>query len=313
MTDCQLQIPVAFLVFNRLDTTIRVFDVIRKVQPRKLFVVSDGARSDRPQEMEKCAAVRCFIESNIDWPCKLMKHYSERNLGCDINISKGLTWVFENVEQAIILEDDCVPDISFFFFCEELLTRYADDERVMAVTAFNWQGRTPGIDTSYYFSKHFNGWGWATWRRAWDCFDYEMKRWPRLRDRKFLNDIFHCKKAARCRKQLLDRLYEAEAPYWDFVFDYSIKAQSGLSINPSVNLVQNIGFGHEDATHTKTGARHLSLPAHSMEFPLAHSSEVLRDYSLDRVTERARWMPPPIYRRLHRIPGKLLRMLRGRK
>lgn len=153
MIDWRLTTPVAFLVFNRPDTTIRVFEEIRRARPPKLLVVADGARADRPGEAEKCAQVRAIVEQ-VDWECGVLKNYADDNMGCKRRISSGLDWVFANVEEAIILEDDCLPHPSFFRFCEELLRRYRDDERVMMISGDNFQFGKKRTDYSYYFSKY---------------------------------------------------------------------------------------------------------------------------------------------------------------
>jgi hypothetical protein len=186
MSNFQIKTPVAFLVFNCPDTTIRVFEEIRCARPPKLLVVADGPRADRPGEADKCQAVRAVIET-VDWPCEVLKNYSDVNLGCKIRVSSGLDWVFEQVEEAIILEGDCLPHPTFFRFCEELLETYRDDERIGMISGDNFQfGRKRG-DASYYFSRYNHIWGWASWRRAWQHYDRNMAIWPKFRDDHWLN------------------------------------------------------------------------------------------------------------------------------
>ncbi len=154
----QVETPVAFLVFNRPDLTARVFAEIAKVRPKKLLVVADGPRPKRPEDSEKCAAVRSIIDQ-ADWDCEVLKNYSDTNLGCRHRVSSGLNWVFDTVDRAIILKDDVLPHPTFFRFCDELLDRYADDERVGAICGCNFQDGMKRGPCSYYFSRYNHVWG----------------------------------------------------------------------------------------------------------------------------------------------------------
>ncbi|MGC1799486.1 MAG: hypothetical protein WA701_03795, partial [Solirubrobacterales bacterium] len=190
MAGWEFRTPVAMLIFNRPETTARVFERVREARPPKLLVVADGPRADRPGEAGRCREARAVVEA-VDWPCELMTDYSEVNLGCGKRISSGLDWVFDSVEEAIVLEDDCLPHPSFFRFCEELLKRYRAEERVVHVSGDNFQsaGRAGGAvgrllrlagrswSPSYYFSRYAHVWGWASWRRAWSDYDFEMTAW----------------------------------------------------------------------------------------------------------------------------------------
>ena len=189
MSDFKLMLPVAFIIFNRPDTTERVFAEIANAKPPKLLVIGDGPRTGRPGEAEKVAATRAIIQ-RVDWDCKVLTNFSEVNLGCKKRVSSGIDWVFEQVEEAIILEDDCLPDITFFRFCQEMLERYRGDQRIGMISGDNFQfGRRYG-DDSYYFSKYVHIWGWATWRDRWvGSYDVSMAKWPRIRDEGTIADI----------------------------------------------------------------------------------------------------------------------------
>jgi len=174
-----LRTPVVLIIFNRPPTTERVFAEIAKARPQKLFVVADGPRPERSGEAEKCAAARAVID-RVDWECEVLRNYAEVNLGCRQRPPTGISWVFEQVAEAIILKDDCVPHPTFFRFCEELLEKYREDERVMHISGSNFQpGYTRG-PFSYYFSRFNPIWGWASWRRAWQHYDLNMKLWAEL-------------------------------------------------------------------------------------------------------------------------------------
>lgn len=284
MSEFQLTTPVAFFIFKRPDTTRRVFEVIRQVKPNKLLVVADGPRPDYPEEAEKCAAARAIIES-VDWDCEVLKNYSDVNLGCKCRVSSGLDWVFENVEEAVILEDDCLPHPTFFRFCEKLLNRYRDDERIMVISGDNFQFGRKRTDYSYYFSRYYHCWGWATWRRAWLHYDVDMKLWPEIRNGGWLKDIFGRSALVKYRSDILQRVYEGKIDTWDYQWAFSCWIQNGLGIIPNVNLVSNIGFGSE-ATHSPNISRVANMDVEAMDFPLKHPPFVIRDAKSDDFVER---------------------------
>ncbi|MFM6024920.1 MAG: glycosyltransferase family 2 protein, partial [Dolichospermum sp.] len=184
----QLKTPVCFIIFNRPDVTQRVFQKISEAKPPKLLVIADGPRIDKVGEEQKCAATRAIIDQ-VDWECQVLTNYSDINLGCRKRIYTGLDWVFSQVEEAIILEDDCLPDSSFFRFCEELLEKYRDHPRIMLVCGQNLQFGQQRRNYSYYFSRYSHCWGWATWKSAWQYYDDTMELWPQVRDENWLFDI----------------------------------------------------------------------------------------------------------------------------
>jgi len=165
--------PILFLVFNRPNTTQRVFNVIRQVKPKQLFVAADGPRRDKGADEEKCEATREIVKQ-IDWDCEVKTLFREENLGCGKAVSSAITWFFENVEEGIILEDDCLPNLDFFGYCEELLDRYRDNREVMFIGGDNFQKGKKWGDASYYFSAYNHVWGWATWKRTWDIYDFKL-------------------------------------------------------------------------------------------------------------------------------------------
>jgi hypothetical protein len=242
--------PVAFLIFNRPDLTQIVFEAIAKVKPKQLFVVADGPRFHA--EAEKCERARAVIEQ-VDWECDVLTNFSEKNLGCGRRPASGIDWVFSRVEEAIFLEDDCLPVESFFFFCQELLERYRDDHRIMAIGGNNFQSGKKRSAYSYHFSRYSGCWGWASWRRAWKYFDYKMKTWPEFKRTGMLEMV--CKDAYEHKlwTKLFDSMYENpdRKDIWDYQWKYACWSQNGLAIEPSVNLVANIGLGRSDASHTK--------------------------------------------------------------
>lgn len=268
MSDFQLTTPVAFIIFNRPDTTERVFAEIARSRPQKLLVVGDGPRANRPGEAEKVAACRAII-NRVDWPCEVLTNYSEINLGCKVRVSSGLDWVFAQVPEAIILEDDCLPHPTFFRFCQELLERYRDDERIGMISGDNFQFGKFVSDDSYYFSKYAHIWGWATWRRAWINYDVNANIWPKYKKEGWL-DVF-CDNIGEKAYWLnaFSGVYEGRINTWDYQWSLTCFSQGHISIMPNRNLVSNIGFG-KDATHTFGSSIYANMSVDDLTFPLSH-------------------------------------------
>ncbi|MEK7568566.1 MAG: nucleotide-diphospho-sugar transferase [Patescibacteria group bacterium] len=242
-------VPILFVVFNRPDTTKRVFEVIRKIKPSKLYIATDGPRMNREDESKLCEDTRMVTE-NIDWACEVHRKYSDQNLGCKKGVSSAITWFFDNVEEGIVLEDDCLPDQSFFSFCQELLGKYRNIDKVKMISGDNFQFGKKYGDASYYFSNFPHIWGWATWRRAWREYDIDMKTYPEFKKRNRIAQIFEDKRVQKYWLNLFDRLYDNKIDTWDGQWVYSVYNNNGVVILPNVNLVSNIGFD-ENATHTK--------------------------------------------------------------
>ncbi|TAH29451.1 MAG: nucleotide-diphospho-sugar transferase [Cytophagales bacterium] len=242
--------PILFLVFNRLDTTKQVFAKIREIQPRQLFIGADGARPEKEGEKEKVEAVRKYVLDNIDWDCEVKTLFREKNLGCGVAPAEAITWFFENVEQGIILEDDCLPDLSFFTFCEELLNYYKDEERVMHIAGTNFQDDILVGNASYFISKWPSGWGWASWASAWAKYDFKLDKITE-QDLQDINQYYQFDKKEKVFWKQMFYLIKKEFRYdiWDLQWSLTIFKNKGYSIHPQKNLISNIGFG-EDATHT---------------------------------------------------------------
>jgi len=310
MHEWHLQTAVAFFIFNRPDTTVRVFEAIRAAAPPRLFLVADGPRRDRAGEAERCAAVRDIVAA-VDWPCEVLTNFSDENLGCRARVSSGLDWVFSLVEEAIILEDDCLPHPTFFRFCDELLERYRHDDGIMMISGDNFQfGRRRSGD-SYYFSRYPHVWGWATWRRSWGrCYDETMRLWPEIRDGGWLGDYFRDKDTCRFWEMLYGETYSGKINAWSPVFAFGGVVNGCLSIVPAVNLISNIGFGG-GATHTTGHCRLAEIPTEAMEFPLRHPSHRVRDARADRRTEKEQFTIPSVPVRAMRAAVYLCRRALG--
>lgn len=279
-----MKTPVAFFVFNRPETTVKVFEAIRLAKPKTLLIVADGPREGYSHEAKNCAEVRDIVRQ-IDWDCRVYNNYSDINLGCKKRVSSGLDWVFEQVEEAIILEDDCLPDPTFFRFCDENLHHYRTDTRIMSITGNNIIQDQYTDSSSYYFSRYNQIWGWATWRRAWCHYDINMKAWPTINQKGFLNNWFSSNKAARFWAKRFEVAYKNQIDTWDYAWTFTCWVQNGLSIIPNTNLVSNIGFG-PGATHTNEIDSPLAnRPVNSMKFPLCHPNIIIRNYKADKKLE----------------------------
>lgn len=246
MRNKPLTTPVLFFIFNRPDTTQIVFDEIRKSRPGQLFVSADGPREGKAGEAERCQAARDVVKQ-VDWDCEVHINFRDKNMGLKIAVSSGIDWFFNRVEEGIILEDDCVPSQSFFWFCQELLERYRDDERIMQISGNNFLFGEKVTDASYYFSKLGDIWGWATWRRAWECYDLNMKTFPEFKEQGQLENYIADPEIRAWLMSYFEESYTAVGGQglWSSQWAYAMCVQNSLAIVPSVNLVVPIGFSAE--------------------------------------------------------------------
>lgn len=251
------QTPILFLVFNRPTTTKISFKVIAAIKPKYLFIAADGPRTTKVGEASLCEEVRTIV-SNIDWDCEVKTLFRTQNLGCGKAVSSAITWFFEHVEQGIILEDDCIPDATFFSYCELLLNYYKDNTQIMHIGGNNFHQQLSIAEQDYFFSAYNHIWGWATWRRAWAMYDFDTKFIDTFLAEKKLNYYFNTNSEIKFWTKRLKQIHKHEIDTWDYQWTFSIWNNQGLSIVPNVNLVSNIGFG-EDATHTKIESAVLEL------------------------------------------------------
>ena len=278
----QLQTPVVFIVFNRPSLTRRVFSRIAQARPSRLLVIADGPRRDRPGESEKCEEAR-LIATSVDWPCQVEVEFSSENMGCRDRIVRGLNWAFERVEEAIILEDDVLPDPSFFPFCEQMLGRYRGDARVSMIAGFNIVQEHLKTDYSYFFSQLTHIWGWATWRQSWARYDQHLNDWPEIKSSGLLREIFDRPGVVAYWTKIFDSMHDGSGlNTWDYQWMYTNLMHNALSVVPHVNLVENLGFG-PDATHTITASDVCKLTAQSIKFPLLHPPSLVPLRQMDRV------------------------------
>lgn len=268
-----LQTPVLLLAFSRPDTTRRVLERIRGAAPVRFYVACDAARDGRPAEAEKVAEVRVLINELVDWPCELKTLYREQNLGCKLAVSGALDWFFAQEEMGIILEDDCLPNPSFFGYCETLLHRFKDDERIFMISGNNFQRGKKVTEYSYYYSWLTHIWGWASWRRSWQKVDLELKNWPAFKAAGGVKQIYPKTRYARRWEKTLERYLKGRYNTWDYPLLFASWWHRQLTVLPEVNLVSNIGFG-EGGTHLASAGNHPlgNLPIATIEV-LRHNSE----------------------------------------
>lgn len=282
MPDLRLSTPVALLIFNRPETTIKVLKAIREAAPDRLFIIADGPRNNNSEDARLCKAARALVNM-IDWPCQVSTSFSDHNLGCGIRPATGISWVFEQVEEAIILEDDCVPHPSFFRFCQELLGKYRDNKRVMHISGCNFMLGRHETKYSYYFSRYSLSGGWATWRRAWENFDFDIREWQKLRSTSWLQHSLGNQKAAWYWKRIFDYVDQGgKAHIWDFQWLFACWLQESLCVTPAVNLISNIGYG-ANATHTNWQSKFSRIPTAELQHPLRHPPTIERDIEADYI------------------------------
>lgn len=240
--------PVLLLIFNRLDTTTQVFDSIRQAKPPMLYIAADGPRESVKDEKERVNAVREYVTANVDWDCEVKTLFREKNLGCKIAVSSAIDWFFENEEMGIIIEDDCLPSQSFFWFCERMLNDYKDDDRVMMVSGTNYfLDIRNEVKNDYFFSRHFTIWGWATWRRSWNKYDVKMPTWRTDVQPEDLQSFSNRTYVVKHFEKMFDLIYSNSLNTWDIQWVYTCLFNYGLCLTPSINMIHNIGV---DGTHT---------------------------------------------------------------
>lgn len=276
---------VLFVAFRRRDLAVRAFAAIRAVRPPRLYFAADGPRPHVPDDAERCAETRDAIGAMIDWPCTVLRDFPAQNIGSGRRVSSAISWAFQHEERLIIVEDDCLAETTFFRFCDELLERYATEERVAMISGnqFLPQG-WPCAGASYAFGRLAQIWGWATWRRAWVNFDYDMRAWPAEKRAGLLARTFKSPRDQRYWRNNFDGALKIDS--WDYQWCFARWRFGQAGIVPGRNLVSNLGFT-ADALHTK--APHhpaAALPLAPMQFPLTHPARIQLDDELDRHSAR---------------------------
>lgn len=265
---CHLRVSVLLIIRNRPLLTSRILDVIRQARPTRLLVSADGPDTD-----QLCTETRRVVQDCVDWECDLLTRFSPKRAGCKKAVSDALNWAFDLCEELIVLEDDCLPNLSFFQFCEEMLHRYRMSAEVMQICGSNLTGFTPQHG-SYYFSRFGPIWGWASWRRAWQHYDVEMRKWPATRDRGQLKELCDGMFERNWRRQVFDDTHDGRIDTWDYQWAFAKMLKGGINVIPTRNLISNLGFG-EGATHTLNECDpRAALKTEMIDWPLAHPERI---------------------------------------
>lgn len=288
-----LETAVLFLVFNRLDTTKEVFQQIRSAKPPRLYIAADGPRASKEGESEKVAAVRAYLLQRIDWSCEVKTLFRDENLGCKYAVSGAISWFFESENQGIILEDDCVPSLSFFWYCEQMLKQYETDDSVFLISGDARGSENTGLRADYAFCKYPMIWGWATWARVWQQYDVEVSDWPDNK-RKLDKWISPLRGTRRFWRKVFDSMYRGAVDTWDYQLCYLLLKMGGKCIVPRKNLVTNIGFG-VDATHTlNENDQSANRPRFEVDLPLLTVSDDPSNENIDNFYDRHEFFLEPL-------------------
>lgn len=279
-----LETPVLFLIFNRPDTTQKVFEEIKKAKPTRFYLAADGPRVSISGEIEKCNQVKEIVLKNIDWKCETHTLFRDKNLGCGKAISQAITWFFEHEEQGIILEDDCLPDFSFFSYAEQLLNYYEKESSVMLISGNNFQQGNKRGNASYYFSKFPNVWGWATWKRAWILYEFSIAELNDPKTAYLMDSILPDKVQRKFWLGYFKSIVENKIDTWDIQLTYSIWKNNGVCVSPNQNLVTNIGFHEINSTHTRNSFSSNSSIKTTSIYQISHPADIIVDREADNYT-----------------------------
>jgi hypothetical protein len=273
-------IPVLLIVFNRPDTTVEVFNSIRQIKPKKLFIAADGPRENNEKDATMCPKVKEIV-NQVDWNCEVLTYYREKNVGCAKNVSEAISWFFRNVEYGIILEDDTIPNQSFYGFCEQMLLKYQFENKIKLISGTNFLfEHHECLKDYYYYSNLCSIWGWATWRRAWNEFTFNIGEVEfELINKRYKNKIY---------KKNIFKMIKGSAlkmDTWDTFWLYNVVKNNGISIVPSKNLVANIGFQgtHYNLTDENSYGV-LNMPTYDLSIDnLVHPKLINVNYKLDDI------------------------------
>ena len=269
-------VPILVLIFNREKKSRILLDRIRQIKPKELFISADGPREGKLGEKEICERTRAVF-NDIDWDCKVHSLFRKENLGCKKAVHGGISWFFEHVPQGIILEDDCIPDPSFFPFCRELLSKYEDNHQITHITAHNPLGASD-MDESYFFSKQVLVWGWATWKRAWENIDINLEKLQPFLNQNLMDAYILDKNAQKYIVEKWEAAASGKLDSWAYPWGFSSFEQKGLAIIPKNNLIHNIGFDEEATNTFKAKPNSIKSPVH---FPLKHPEKIMTDESVE--------------------------------
>lgn len=273
--------PVLFIVFNRPDTTATVFEQIKIARPPRLYVAADGPREGRNENL-RCEQTRQIV-NEVDWDCEVKTLFQEKNLGCRDGEVTAMDWFFENEEEGIIVEDDCLPDNSFFKFCDELLEKYRFDTKVDHIAGGNFQHGKKWGDGSYYFSNLPHTWGWAGWRRVWKGYDKTLSKYNEDDASRILNATFNDPEITSEWVRIFREVKTREIDTWDYQYSFMLFFKGGVGIIPNVNLISNIGFGNNPTNTLNAESTWSKIPLGKIE-EIVHPTDLTVQLEADIAT-----------------------------
>jgi len=303
-----VEAPVLLIIFNRPVTTLLVFKAIREARPKKLYVFADGPRQGNNTDINDCMEAREIVKQ-VDWECEVNYQFLDENIGCGPGPASAISWIFENEERAIILEDDCVPAQAFFWYCDDLLDRYKDDTRVMVISGSNWNEERKRNNESYFFSRYGSSTGWATWKRVWNYFDYDMKLWPKFKKDGYIQNIFKNKAERNYFTKTFDYAFANHKDSWDYQFLFAVWSNGGINIFPASNLVSNIGVV---GTHSNSSFNFHFRPVNERFKIEKHPDFILPNEYYDAYHFRKHWEKMGRISILSRIFRKIIKVIKSK-
>jgi hypothetical protein len=275
-------LPVLLITFNRPDVTSVVLDRILEMNPPKIYFFNDAPRPGNSRDEEKCREIRQMAsELQGRYSGEVLTRFEPSNLGCKMGESTAMSWLFEHEEKGIVLEDDILPSPEFFYFCEEMLARYADDNRIFSVTGCNLLNQWHADEKDYFFSLFGSFWGWAGWRRAWKHYDVKMEAWQDAEVRRLVQNYLPFPEYKELRRKEFEALMTGKANTWDFQFCLAHYINHAMAIVPSKNMVINIGIQHADAVHMVSDSPFSDLRHQQVSFPLRSNTIMIPDYEYE--------------------------------
>lgn len=274
-------VPILFQIFNRLDTSLKVFNVIRQIKPRYLYIAQDGPRKNKFNEVKDCLIVRSKILEQVDWRCELVTEFRDENLGPGKGTADALIWFFKHVDYGIVLEHDCLPHPDFFEYCAILLEKYRNEEKVMLINGSNFQNGLVFGQGSYYFGVTAQIWGWAAWNRTFDSYEYNIGSYDQLTVFEDIKSTFKTRYEQKYWQRIYGLMKDKEIDTWDYQLLFTIWHQKGLIVLPNVNLISNIGFG-DLSINCRDGTSPLANSKTYPILPLIHKSKTKRSYKADK-------------------------------
>lgn len=274
---------VLLIAFNRPESAQMVFDQIKKVRPPHFYLAVDGPRPSKSGEEEKCLECQS-IANQVDWECEVHTLFRKENVGCGFGPAGAISWAFETTEELIVLEDDCLPSVSFFYFCDELIKKYKNDKRIWIISGLSIHSGADILGKyDYTFSRFAHTWGWATWKDRWNEFDMYMRDVPQFLAEGGSYNVYQQRRMSvntdKRLRQVYDSIDEEVKHSWDTQWGYTRLKSGGVSIVPKLNMITNIGA--VNGTHNSSGSTSSNLPSYELKNPLNHPQFVICNTAYD--------------------------------